>query len=411
MKKLILLFLIISASANASMLYKINDGIELYTKDNYPAALNYFKSYIKSNPSDANGYFWLGKTYLKQNIEKEAASAFKKAYALEFLNQNIDKIDFENNLYDNLDDYFDMAASYYEEANYKEASQYADMMLKIDPDCAGAYFIKAKIAYINQDKISAIELLNKAILLNNSLLNTNLANNLGIEKIPDLTKEDCALYAQKAYFKGDINLSIEYLKKYIELDNTNIDIYNMLIDCYIKNQDIENAKEILLKAQKINSNNVSLILQEAFLEDISGNDCEKLLKHAYSINPNNKMALLKLGNFYLDKKNYPEAKKYFETLVNVDDTFYEGYFGYIYSLIQLNEAEDAQNLIKTITALNPDTSEIQYLLSLICYTKREYKEALEYIKEAIKLDKNPYYYVLAGKLSYILGIMKPLLNI
>ncbi|MBR2069361.1 MAG: tetratricopeptide repeat protein [Candidatus Gastranaerophilales bacterium] len=407
MKKLALLFILLMTSVNADILFKIDNGIRLFNARNYDGAIRYFTSYINANPNDEDGYFWLGKTYLQQNNEKQAVSAFKKAYALAFSDKNIDKIDFENNEYDNLEDYFDMAASYYEEANYKEALNYADMMIKIDPDSSGAYFIKSKIAYIEGDKILAVEYLNKAILFNNSLLKTKLARVLGVDKVPELSKEDCALYAQKTYFKGDINASIKYLKQYLKIDENNIDIYNMLINCYLKNKNIQDAKTALIQAQKINPNNTSLMLLSAETERLenaqSDEKYKQILLKTYEINPNNRNVLLKLGNFYLDKKDYENASKYFEMLTNVDDTMYEGYFGYIYSLIKLNKTEEAQSYIKTITELNKNTSEINYLLALICYNNQEYKEALDYLNTAVQKEQNPVYFLEGGKISYILN--------
>ncbi len=404
MKKIILLFFIISSCSYASILYKPDDGIKLYNLGQYDNAVEYFNSYIKSNPNDEDGYFWLGKSYDKLNNDKKALIAFKHAYALAQNNKNIDKIDFEDNEYNNLEDYFDMAFSYWEEGNYKEAINYADMMLKIDPDCSSAYFLKSKILYTKNDKTTALDLLNKAILLDNTLLNTKLAKNLGVNKLPELSPQDCALYASKYYFKGDINSSIKYLKQYLENDKENIDIYVSLIDCYLKNHNPEEAKNVLVQAKKISQNNLSLIIAEADIAyfDKSSN-FEDLLLKAYNINPNNKKTLLNLGNYYLENEKYESAKQYFETLVNIDDKFYEGYFGYLYSLIKINDLEGAQNQIRKLTAFNQNNGETEYLLAMLCEANEDYKEAINYLNSAVKISKSPMYLLALGKLNYICG--------
>ena len=402
MKKLILLLFIVSNCANASMLWKIDNGIKLFDTGNYKNAVKYFESYINSNPNDENGYFWLAKSY-KQLNDKKANYYFQKAYLIASNSKNLEKITFKNENSENLEDYFDMASSYYSDANFKEALNYAQMMLKIDPDSASAYFIKAKIASIEEDKISATNYLRNAIILNNSLINTKLAKELGFNKIPELTKRENILFAQKAYFKGDINQCIHYLQKYIELDKTNTDAYALLIDCYLKNKNLENAKNTIEEAQKFNENNITLLLSNAEIEQNNNEKYESILLKAYSINPNNKTVLLKLGNFYLDKKNYPHAKKYFETLINIDDKFYEAYFGYIYSLIQMQEFDIAQTKIANMSLLNENNSESLYLTSLLCFSKNEYQEALNYIQQAIQKEVHSQYYLEAGKLNYILG--------
>ena len=105
----------------------------------------------------------------------------------------------------------------------------------------------------------------------------------------------------------------------------------------------------------------------------------------------------------MDSENYAQAKKYFEALVSVDDKLYEGYFGYIYSLVKMGNIELAQNLIRTMSSLAPDNGEVNYILSLICEASGDYKDAFDYIQNAIKKEKNSLYYVEAGKLGYILG--------
>lgn len=409
MKKIVLLFLILLTSAQASVLWELKDGIDIYNSGNYKNSLRYFTGYIRSNPNDEDGYYWLGKIYQKQNNEKMSLAAFKKAYAIALKDKNIDKIDFENNEYDNLEDYFDMASGYYEQANYKEAENYANMMLKIDPDCASAYFIKAKIAYIENNKNLAFEYLKNAVLLDNMLLNTKLAHTLGMEEIPELSPQELIFYAQKTYYKGDVDSSIVYLKKYIELDKNNADAYKMLIDCYLKNNNPKEAENTLSEGRKNCKNAASLLISGAEIENYINKNSEKykeILHEAYEINPNNKELLLKLGNLYISRKEYLKAKNYFETLISVDDSLYEAYFGYIYTLIKTNDTEKVQSSIKILSSFNKDGSEIYYLLSLICSHKAQYKDALDYIKMAIKKEQNPYYYAQAGKLYYILGDYK-----
>jgi len=412
-KKILLTFLFFNllSCTHASILWNIDYGILNYRKGNYKEANSYFLNYINNNPNDFEGYYWLAKTYSIQKQTKEANNYFKKAYAIASIEKNIDKIKFKNNEFNNLEDYFDMAVMFFESGDYQEADNYADMMLEIDPDSSSAYFLKARIAKMKGDIKNAQEYIKKSIILNPSILNTTLAHNLKITKIPELSLEEYSIYAAKNYFEGNIDGAIKYLKKYIEKDTNNIDIYLLLIDCYLKNNNINDAQNIIYEIIKNNENNLALILKQAEIYKLTNKEkYEETLLKAYKINPNNKELLLNLGNYYLENQKYNKALIYFETLINVDDTFYEGYFGYIYSLIETGKINLAMNKIRYLTQLNPNASEIEYLLSKICAYQAKYKEALDYITQAINKEKNAQYFLDSAKLNYILSNYENALN-
>ena len=293
---------------------------------------------------------------------------------------------------------------YFEIGNIKESDFYADMMLKIDSKSSSAYFIKAKIALLEGNKELAKEYLKKAIIFNNELLNTNLAKELEINSMPETNKELYSLFALESYFSGEVDKAIENIKNYLKIDK-NPEIYAFLTECYLKKYDLQSAKSTLEEYKNIfNNDSLKINLLEAKIYNYENNKDKELssLLKAYKINPNNSKVLLDLGNYYLNIDDFQNAKKYFEILINVNDAYYEGYFGYIYSLIETGELKKAINLVRKASAINPNTSEISYLLSKICSKEANYNEALEYIDEAIKKAENPIYYLEKAKIEYYL---------
>ena len=394
------LFFTIS-SANASLLWDINYGIEQYRKSNFKGARDYLLNYIKSNPNNEEGYYWLAKTYWGLKDDKSANENFKKAHELTIKEKNIEKLEFNYDSSSNLEDYFDMAAAYFEIGDLKNAVFYADMMLKINPKSPSAYFIKAKIAQINGENDKAVEFINKAIIFNNKLIKTNLAKSLNVTKLPEMTLEMYEIFALEAYFSPDTTSAIRYCRKYLEVNPANIDMTNLLIDLYIKNNEFSSAQSLIDSALIDNGNNIQTILYQAKLYDLKNDErYEGTLLNAFKINPNNAQVLLTLGNYYLKKEDYTSAKKYFEILVNVNDSLYEGYFGYIYSLIEAYEVESAMNLIRKFISFNPDSSEGYFLLAKICEKKGDYKEAYDYLTQAIERAANSQYYLSRGVINY-----------
>lgn len=401
MKKLFLIIYILSFlflsegffknPCSASLLQDINTGINEYRSKDYESAKKSFSNYINSNPNDPDGYFWLAKTYDILKDKQRAKENFKRSYEILSKDRNIAKISFSDD--SNIEDYFDMALAYFEAGNLKEADFYADLMLRVEAKSSSAYFVKAKIAQTQGNLEKATEYLNYALIYNNKLLDTNLAKSLNIVKLPPLQKEACNVLALEAYFRGDINLAIEYLKKYVRLDSNDIDSLNMLCDLYIKNNDLDSAQNIINTILKINPNSSLAYLNQAKIYELTKNKkLEEILLRGVKINPNNKDMLLKIANYYLKRADYENSKKYFETLTNIDDNLYEAYFGYIFSLIELGSIEEASECFKKkMIHLKQKNGEAELLLAKICIDALEYKEALEYLKEALKKEDNIYY--------------------
>lgn len=389
--------------AKASLLWEIDNGVEEFRKENYKVAKDYFINYIKSNPNDEEGYYWLARTYWHLKDEKKANENFKKAHEIMLKEKNIQKLNFNYSNSSNIEDYFDMAAMYFEAGNMEDAESYADMMLKINPKSPSAYFIKAKIAQINGNDTEAIEHINKAIIFNNKLIKTNLAKSLNVTQMPEITSEMYETFALEAYFSEDITSAIRYCRRYLEKNPTNFDMTNMLIDLYIKNNEIVLAEDLIKATLDKNGNNLQTILYQAKLYQLKKDDrLEETLLLAYKINPNNAKVLLELGNFYLKQNKFEEAKKYFETLVNVNDEMYEAYFGYIYSLCETGKSELAMNFVRKFLTFDSSSSEGNFLLYKLCERTGDFKNGYDYITKAIEKTKNPLYYFGRGKLNYYL---------
>ena len=208
---------LITGFSKASLLWDINYGIDLFRKNNYKSACDYFIEYIKTNPNDKDGYYWLARSYFNLKDEKKANENFEKSYELSMKEKNIEKIDFKLNTTSNLEDYFDMAVMFFESGDLKEAKTYADLMLKINEKSPSAYFIKAKIAQLEGNNQKAIEYINQAIIFNNKLIKTNLAKSLNIKQLPEMSLEMYEVFALEAYFSNDIASAMRYCRKYLSL--------------------------------------------------------------------------------------------------------------------------------------------------------------------------------------------------
>lgn len=404
MKKIFLIFCIFLISlAKASLLQELDSGLNEYRSGDYNNAAKSFNLYIESNPSDSDGYFWLAKTYQKLNKPLGAKENFKRAYDLIKKEKNILKLDLDES--STLEDYFDMALAYFEAGNYAQADFYADLMLRIDSKSKSAYFIKAQIAKTKGDIASAKEYLTYAILFDNKLINTNLAKSLNITTLPEPKKEVYILNALSDYFKGDIISALNNYKKAYALDKKDVEIINSIVELYIKNNNLILASDFNSCALKLNPNSVNAHLNKAEIMRLQKNKkYEDELIKAYKINPNNKDVLITIANYYLKKGDYRSAKGYYKNLIDIDDKMYEAYFGYIYSLIELGEIEEASACFKKkMSAFKPKNGEKELLLAKICVDAKEYNQALDFLNEALKKEDSLYY---RAEIERIKGLKK-----
>lgn len=407
MKKNFLLLISLIFSVNAcfaSLFWNLDVGIEELQKTNFKQALNYFSYYITFNPNDEDGYYWLAIAHKGLGDEKLSAQNFQKAYELYTQKKDVERINFNFESLSNVDDYFDMAVNYYGSGNYKEADFYADMMLKIEPKSAQAYFIKAKVAKAWSNDELAKKYLNQAIIFDNGILDTNLAKALSVNEVPQTTKETYRLYAVELYYRGKIKEAILNAEKYLALDK-DIDMINFLANLYIKADYINLAQDLIKSAKEAGISNIQTYLAEAKIYDIKNyfDDEEKVLYDAYRINPNNQDILFALAEFYLKTKDYLNAKRFYENLVLVDDDFYEAYFGLVYSKLRLNDTSEVSTLIRKMTEINPESSEIQFLLGLLAECNLSLMDAFDFINQAIQKKDNPNYHFEKGKVYYIMG--------
>ncbi len=400
---LFLLSFLFFNEAKADLLWNIDQGIGLYQKGQYMSSLEFFNSYLNNYIDDKEGLYWLALGYKASKMEAFSKNNFKKAYEATIKKDNI-----ENNLLqddsknETFEDYFDIAVMYFEKENYKEANYYADLMLKINPKSSSAYFIKAKILYVLGDTEEARENLNKAVLYDPKILETNLATVLRVFEVPRATLDFYYGFAYENYFKGEIDLSIEYTKKYLELDPNSQDMLNFLVNLYLKNNEISNAKAIVLEIEEKFPNNIENILNYAKINKKQNKEYKSLLEKAYKINPNKEEVLYSLGEYYFDKGEFQNALKYFENLIQINSSSSKNYFAYIHTLIELKETNKALDGIRKLSKINPEASYKDFLMAKICVLNNEFENAKEYILSAIKKDKNKLYYLELAQINCLL---------
>ena len=410
-KKILIVFLAIfmmyvGNSVQASPVWNIESGINLVNMQKFDEAAKFFEGYLKSSPNDSDAHYYLGLCYKNLNKMQLSLEHLQKSYEL---SKNIEKISVAPRYTADdttEDDYLDMANMYFDSSNYTKALQYTDLILNLNPNSINGLLLKTKIYYKQNNIKQAKVYFNKALLLDNSLLKSIWAQNLNIISLP---KYDFDYYNTKGleyYYSADCNNAINYFNKALEINPKSATAL-----CYMKQNQLEEAKKALNKAKRADANFNLTYINLAKLEALKGilykkdtnKQRERYLKKALEVNPNSKYAYLELGNYYLENKKFDLANKNFKNAVLIDGNFYEALMGLGMSYVEEGNLSDGIKALRRASiaikngSKNPD---MLYYLAKICIANANFLEAKGYLLDAIKQTENPNYYFELGKIYY-----------
>lgn len=405
--------LLLQTASLAAPLWNIQDGIRLFNAQKYEEALEFFEGYVQNTPNDTDGHYYLGLVYKALGDFNLSTYHLQKSYEL---SKNLEKINIAPKDRKNGDsaeeDYFDIASSYFDSGDFTKALQYTDLILNLNQNSTDALVLKAKIYFIQENLNLSKVYFQKALLIDNGLINSDLARKLGVNAIPNYDFDYYNTKGLEYYYSGNPKTAIDYFNKAIKLDPSSVTAQNNLALAYLKTGDFDSAKEALNKAIKIDKNfnlsYINLAKLEAQLNKIKNKSSESkkvedyLLK-AIKVNPNSKFAYLELGNYYLENKDFSKAAQSFGDAVLIDDKFYEAYLGLAVASVEDGNLSDGIKAARKASSLAGDgvkNADLLYYLARICVLDGNFEEAKNYLLQAVSKSQNPNYYFELGKIYY-----------
>lgn len=274
-----------------------NSGVDAYSKKQYEKAIDNFKLAIRQKGLKPQVYYNLALTY--QNI-----GDYDRAIA-----------NYHNFLEHNSNDYdghYNLALIYLSKENLTKAIELFEKCIKIKEDANG---IKALVsAYINNDQLQkALDLVQQVL----SSEKEDLQLNFELAKIFE---------KKKAFGKSSkfLDLAIEIYLNIINKNTEFFDAYLSISICYAKKGEVENSIKYCQKALELDSMSYDANSQMGLLyycsEDID--NAVKFYEKAFALKPKDDYkAYLNLGYAYekLDKKE--QAIEIFTQLLQIFPEF------------------------------------------------------------------------------------------
>jgi tetratricopeptide (TPR) repeat protein len=305
--------------------------------------------------------------------------------------------------------YWIALADCYEKSNdISKLENVFNELIRLDPDKEDYYFDEANVYLLEKKYDQALAVYDK------------------LQQITGLTDELVAK-REKIYLKeGKVDKAASDVQQLIDADPTAIRYYLLLAEIYNSNNLKDKALDVLKQAEKINGNTatVHLALADIYRDKKDYEGCFNELEAAFALpdmdleqgitiilgyvpkfpDPNAKASALELSkrltishpesakafglyaDMLLQNGSYADAKTNYKKSIALDGQIYEVHEQLVRLDLGNNELDDAVKDGEDALSLFPNQAWLNYLVGVAWEQKKDYKKALEYVKNAASLN-------------------------
>lgn len=363
------------------------------TIENFPLASEMFNQVLQADPANDASMFELATLKKTQNDYSTARDLLERAVTVKPDNEW----------------YWVALADCYEKSNdISKLENVFNELIRISPDKPDYYFDKANVFFLEKKYDDALAVYKQ------------------LEQITGISDEIIAK-RQTIYLKqGKIDQAAADLEAMIAANPTQIRYYLFLSEVYNSNGLADKALKVLLTAEKVNPKNgqVHLALADIYRDKKRYEDSFTELTLAFSLpdldieqkikiilgylpkfpDANAKASALELsriltvahpddsrsyalyGDMLLQNEKYKEAKANYKKSVELNGQVYEVQEQLIRLELGENDLESALKDGENALSLFPNQAWLNYLVGVAWQQKKDFKKALEYIKNATALE-------------------------
>lgn len=341
-------------------------------------AIECYKKAVKIKPDDAISFYNIGSIFQIQNKHAQACEYFEKAYQLE-----------------NKENYLiSLALSELKAGMISDAAKHYKALALLHPE-------KDSFQYNLASCYEALKNYDQAIVIMKNLLARNPKSITMAQKLANLYIETRQLRQAKDLYdsvllKGAV--SSETLYQYAILSTQLFDTGT--------------AEKIFKKVIKMDPENATahkdlgVIYLNQRLFDYADEEFNTALKLA----PDDFDIVFEYANYLYALSKYKEADKYYEKAININDDVVAKSLSAI-NKIELNQLEEAEELIESALKDQPEHEYIQFLAGRIYYSLKKFEDAKIYFIKSLEQNPDKETQNLLALTYYELGEYEKALNI
>ncbi len=199
--------------------------------------------------------------------------------------------------------------------------------------------------------------------------------------------------AVQLYKINKLDLSMKYLEKIIALPDSQIhtDFLLFAAQLNLTKGNFQNAINLLERVIKIDSSNIDALYNLAqLIENKDKERAKSLYEKVLQIQPENRLALESLLNFYYEERDYNNSERLLKNLIFNEPFEVELRHRLIGLYREWGKTDSAKKTLNEILERFPDDILSKLYLIEICIEEKKYSEAIDLSKKAISLSVETY---------------------
>lgn len=392
---------ILSTACGHSTATFLAKGEEFLQKRKFHDAMMQFRSAAESDSSSAKAHWGLARAYENLGQFNEVLDELRKTVELDDTNLDAKA---------KLGNYFLLI----QPPMIAETIKLRDEILAADPNFIDGYILSASIlAAQGRPDAEVVNAVNKAIALDPQRIESYISLErlyTTRQKIPEaeaaIQKGIAACPASVlghteygrflTYASRDAEAEAEF-RKAIEIDSTSIEAREALAEFYVTSRQLDKAEAAYKDLVQIQENSPEsrLELAEFYSNADRKDEAIAVLNQILSDTPEYVMARYRIGQIYLDRKDFAKVYEQLDALFKINDNDTEALMLRVRAKMQENEAEDAVRDLEEILKKQPSSRDALFLMAQARLALGQNDQALAFIAD---LERYHPTYIKAGLL-------------
>ena len=205
-----------------------------------------------------------------------------------------------------------------------------------------------------------------------------------------LTLKDTFVVALNNYKEKKFSVAEDLCNKILSIDSDHFDSLALLSNMYALKKNYKKAKDLMIRADKIKPNNLSVLNNlGTACKELGDNKgaigyYEKIIK----INPNHTNAQYNLGIMFYNLREYKKAKNFFQKTTEIQPNYALAFISLANVSFELKDYTNAIKNYQRAIEINPNIVSAHNNLGLVFRVLNDYENAIKCYEKAIKINKN-----------------------